>query len=305
MTILILGNGFDINLGLPTSYNQFLKSDEFQSYCNLSLFEYLSKKNNIQNWIDVEVELKNYSFLLIENSKIDYGGNYNQTEELALLSKKFNKEYRLLKTQLHSYLERVIQKSLFNSMSLNLSNKLIWDLAKQSEDLKIVSFNYTGTAKTLFKDASNVEIFEVHNCLGQEIVFGTEDINDVINNQFSFILKSTAGNFGQIFNFKSNFQRADKIVFYGYSFGETDFNYYKSYFESIANSTVQSKVKIVIYYYDEDGSDLNGQDAKDSINQNLRKLLGSRLADFKINCTFSLLPTSSIKKAFLLNTCLT
>ncbi|TDR31980.1 AbiH family protein [Hydromonas duriensis] len=63
--ILIIGNGFDLDLGLKTSYQDFLRS-ESKSFENLIatqnvLARYLNYKNEIQNWVDVEHELKNYA----------------------------------------------------------------------------------------------------------------------------------------------------------------------------------------------------------------------------------------------------
>ena len=58
--IAIIGNGFDLNLGLKTSYTNFVNGNEFKSLLNTDNFlaDYLSNKHDLQNWIDVENELK-------------------------------------------------------------------------------------------------------------------------------------------------------------------------------------------------------------------------------------------------------
>ena len=60
--ILVIGNGFDLNLGLNTSYNHFINNDLFLNKTDKNkLFAYLLNKHNLQKWIDIENELKIYS----------------------------------------------------------------------------------------------------------------------------------------------------------------------------------------------------------------------------------------------------
>ena len=69
--LLIIGNGFDLNLGLKTSYADFIGSSFFQELANgnnhlafflSEMFKFNSKQNQL--WIDIEHELKTYSQLL-------------------------------------------------------------------------------------------------------------------------------------------------------------------------------------------------------------------------------------------------
>ena len=61
--IIIIGNGFDLNLGLNTSYYNFIKSSHFIRLVKLKnhLAVYLNNINNLNNWIDIEKELKNFA----------------------------------------------------------------------------------------------------------------------------------------------------------------------------------------------------------------------------------------------------
>jgi hypothetical protein len=49
---LIIGNGFDLSLGLSTSYMDFVNSDEFQILLNMQnqLAIYLKVNAELQNW---------------------------------------------------------------------------------------------------------------------------------------------------------------------------------------------------------------------------------------------------------------
>lgn len=59
--IVIIGNGFDLNLGLKSGYQDYIKSAYFESLISKRnyLAMYLKKQNNLQRWIDIENELKN------------------------------------------------------------------------------------------------------------------------------------------------------------------------------------------------------------------------------------------------------
>lgn len=60
-TLLIVGNGFDLNLGLKTSYANFIESEQFAKICNSNNFaKYLKNQNSIQRWVDIENEIPQY-----------------------------------------------------------------------------------------------------------------------------------------------------------------------------------------------------------------------------------------------------
>jgi hypothetical protein len=103
MKIIIIGNGFDLNLGLKTSYQNFIESNYFISLLkeNNTLAIYLNEKQGINNWVDIEKELTEYSkqiqddkskvkndFKELKNALIDYLKEA-QKEEINQNSKAF------------------------------------------------------------------------------------------------------------------------------------------------------------------------------------------------------------------------
>ena len=59
--VLFIGNGFDLDLGLKTSYSDFIKWEKFESLTdNNSLAKAIKKEHEIKKWIDLEAFLKNY-----------------------------------------------------------------------------------------------------------------------------------------------------------------------------------------------------------------------------------------------------
>ena len=67
MKLYIIGNGFDLDLGIKSSYSDFFKSNEFNnllgSNSSCDFAKHLSKENikgPDVKWVDIEVELKKY-----------------------------------------------------------------------------------------------------------------------------------------------------------------------------------------------------------------------------------------------------
>lgn len=91
--ILITGNGFDLNLGLSTSYNAFLSSNIFRTladsdnllaYYLFKTHEYSFRENN---WVDIEHELKNFSNIISDYS------NYYENPFVEKLVHSFESAY--------------------------------------------------------------------------------------------------------------------------------------------------------------------------------------------------------------------
>ena len=130
--VLVIGNGFDLDLGLPTSYKDFLESSYFRSHLNTeivtmkydkdlkegnNLFRYLREKYVSQNWIDIEKELK---FMASRQTKaVDRHGRVYDALPVASDAKKTF--FELLCNQLCLYLNNL--DYIFvqgNSTALNL-----------------------------------------------------------------------------------------------------------------------------------------------------------------------------------------
>ena len=294
MELLIIGNGFDLNLNLDTSYECFINSNHFKEVKNNELFRQIRAKINIKNWIDLEVELKQYSKKLIQLSESGKIPGRTKEDSILINSEKFKTEFRILKETLNNYLYFVEKNAIIDRNNIVVKNLKVM-LERSSNNLTIVNFNYTNTLENFFDENQNTKIFNIHGRLNNDIIFGTEDLNDEIHNDHSFILKSAAPSFGQIYRLRNEISNFEKIYFFGYSFGETDFNYYKQYFEEIAISKSFLNKEIIFFFHGESISDNTGAESIEFITKNFRKLLGSKLADFKLNCKFVTIPTGQLK----------
>ena len=65
---IILGNGFDLDLGLKTSYRDFIKSNQFRTLldenCNmdigLNIFQFIKDQSQLETWGGVEASLLDF-----------------------------------------------------------------------------------------------------------------------------------------------------------------------------------------------------------------------------------------------------
>lgn len=230
--ILIVGNGFDLNLGLKTSYCDFLNSEQFQLllYNDNDLALHLSGRHKEANWIDIEIELKRYSA-------------NEQTHA-------FEVEYYALCAALMEYLTSLQYKMLDDSKAFELLEKY------KNENFLILDFNYTKTTQILLEmmnfSLSNINdrIVKIHgSAKTKNIIFGVED-GARIKREHIFLKKSFHPSFQPV-NFKSVLKEATTISFFGHSLGETDHMYFNDFFYSAASG--YEKCTMDFFYYGNEG----------------------------------------------------
>lgn len=240
MKIIIIGNGFDLSLGLKTSYKDFIQSDYFISllYNHNTLAIYLKEKQQINNWVDIEKELTEYS---------------KQIEEKEDKVKVKN-DFKELKNALINYLKEAQEKEI------NQDSKAFEMMKNEILDTDIIyNFNYTNS---VFKIAQILGISDikskhsfVHGSIeNQNIIFGVED-NARINNEHIFLKKSSNLNFAEsnIIRVLNNSGEKINLVIFGHSLGITDSSYFSRYFSSLTHEFNSTKIKL--YYFGEEALD--------------------------------------------------
>ncbi|MCL2311909.1 MAG: bacteriophage abortive infection AbiH family protein [Firmicutes bacterium] len=264
--IFIIGNGFDLNLKLPTSYQDFIASDIFNDLLadNNQLCLYLNNQNKLNNWIDIENELKEYS--------------YNVNKDLD--RKVFKQEYQKLCNSLCEYLNNLNMSKIDETSN---AYKYITNYAREFKDLLIINFNYTSSIDYIAnKNNLSPQIVNVHGrAENNKIVFGVED-NARINANDIFLKKSTCL-WNPILNIDSILSNENNIVFLGYSLGETDHHYFKQFFSaaSINNFLNKTRKSIYISYYKEDG--------KDDIFKQIDALTSNRILGLRTHQNFKMM----------------
>lgn len=232
---IILGNGFDIANNFKTRYGDFVKSQTFNELLssNNSLAKHISGVYNLFNWVDVELELGNYSFELERKTL---------PEKLYEVNTVFEQEYRALKSALYRYI---------NSMTSSITNPKMKKLMDEWKNLTIpeyktklfiVTFNYLQWDTTTFLNESIKE-----NLIGKEPLhihgitnYFTEDADNIVlgventgvrGKSHNFIVKAFDSN-TQAPQYFRNILKATKYIIFGCSIGGTDIRYFKPIFQN-------------------------------------------------------------------------
>lgn len=254
--VLILGNGFDLDLGLKTSYSNFMDSDDFKAIVDNNYFaRYLLERRAELggNWIDIENEIKAY---------VQYVTG-RQTKETIEHNKKglpqFKEDYYELIEALKTYLSNI---DLSNINENSCAAKILKAVINYGY-FSILSYNYTDLkiiARKLFiSKLSHRKMIEkesfvkhIHGCIkDKNIILGVEDEAE-IDKEYCYVVKSMSQYFKSN-NVRGTLEDADIILFFGHSLGETDYLYFKEFFslQSGVNNQKPNRKYVRLFTKDE------------------------------------------------------
>lgn len=266
-TLLIVGNGFDLSMGFKTSYGDFMKSSYFPNKETSTLCSYLHNQyEENMGWIDIENELSKYSQLL---SRFELTP---ETGKIELGAESFREEYEELKSSLKAYLQEET-KGAFATRQDNPAKRVIDNL---TADSKIISFNYTSIIERLtwdkFKDSKG-NLLHIHASLApsDDIVFGVED-SAKLSKEHVFLYKAHSRHL-KVQEFSDWLNSAERIIFYGYSLGDTDRQYFEKFFRKLCSSD-SIYTELIFYYY--------GQASYDNLIWQLQVLTNHKLTQLQI-----------------------
>jgi len=249
MNILhIIGNGFDLNLGLKTSYKNFY--DYYKSIKSSSENIQKLKTNisdNYKNWSDLELALGQYT----ENFKStnDFDEVFEDIgEKLAEYLKKEESSFNNKKINQEKFFENLVKPELFLSTSDQIKiNNYKSGYSNNHWFVDIVTFNYTTIIEKLIKKNKNITIGHhikndasvtfrnlehIHGYVDNRMVLGVNDISQIKNKEFhknidvlEAIVKEKCNiAYGHTIDnlFKNKILDADLICLFGISIGDTD-----------------------------------------------------------------------------------
>lgn len=295
--VLVIGNGFDLDLGLKTSYLDFMRSSSFQDFLkkddngidlNDNLFEYLHGKMKLKKWIDIEMELLSLATskktVRDENGKIKV--EYNKA------TKGLEYTFSVLRNKLCDYLKTLNYGSVRkDSVALDVLRLVVQHV--QSE---IISYNYTNIRKLkeMVGGSINCPIEYVHGCLlDNSIILGFQD--DVeIDKSFCFMIKSFSPYF-KSHNVRNKLLNADEIIFFGHSLGSTDYHYFEDLFrfQSQADKARRNLILRIFTYNEEARRDILFQ---------LREMNNRRTDMLYELCNFEIYRTADMDDNFKIRT---
>jgi hypothetical protein len=251
---IIIGNGFDIDLGLPSKYSQFIEGDEWKKivdkiilssnsdYRKHSLLYHLYKEANCdskKNWFNIEEEIKQF---IHKHTKC----SQDEVDDIK-------REFDTLQKALKEYLIRVSCKCKMDieKYPYMFINKLV------NCHKKIVVFNFNYTNPIIFLPTQNCcpqflknQISLHGNLDGNRIILGcNEQEKKYYNSSLSFMYKQNMLN--NTNNITQSLLDAKDVVFYGHSINDMDFCYFKDFFNYVSTGNKNNK-NITIITLDED-----------------------------------------------------
>lgn len=265
-TLFIIGNGFDLDLNLKTSYHDFLDSPYFKSHVtigftkydlerfnsNINIFNYLKYREKINGWIDVETELAK----LASRKILD---NFKPEKVFIPVSEREKQTFQQLRIALCDYLKNISYNKV-NTDSYGL--KILRLLNSTGSNSELITFNYTDINKLMpfIKDEKlMIPVSYMHGSLearqteedDTSIILGFQDDIEV-DDSYCFMIKSHSPYYTS-HNIKSKLDQADEVIFFGHSLGSTDYPYFADFFrKQCAVKPDNEKIKVKIFTYDEE-----------------------------------------------------
>ena len=279
-SMIILGNGFDVALGIETKYSQFYKkSQDLRTFTKSgnNLCQHILDNIKDGYWSDLECGLYKYSLAITQKYGI---GNQEQAD-------KFERDFNELRTALFNYLKDAAGTIVEVSKEAPvLGLNVEWHKLEP----QYLTFNYSiNTANTASMNGRYIlncddsinenhfiyqhgSIYDMHACqnrLSEDIVVGIDPSSQPVEAAHSFLYKTHQCIHD--LNSTLNFIKKKKFyAVYGCSVGDSD----ATYFRAIFNQNQQDKT-FLIYGF--------GQAAIDSIKANIERICSIDINTLEVN----------------------
>lgn len=236
-TVVILGNGFDRDLGLNLS---------FGAYCRCpKCIAYVERDEDDKPWGDFENDIR----------KKILAWNDNKDDEVA---KSINKEWQAFKMNFSYFFTETVSKEKLSINTLSYAYQMLMNFSKKSE---VYTFNYTNPYEYVqiknskkfnhvhgryYRDEFNdsmMTISQSHNMIvGIDYKRIPQSVHD--NSCLSSIIKQRNPSFHKT-DIEEKLLNAKTVIFFGFSMGITDSDYFDDFFTAI---TTETSICKTIYY---------------------------------------------------------
>lgn len=273
--VLVVGNGFDIALGFRSKYSDYINvmsgttKNAFWPFRNppTGEFSYNSLYRHFYDYfhptpqkdIDIQSEYYNVKWIDIEYELLKYVRTKIGTPVDEELAKEDEQSFNLLKMMLQQYIR--IMPTVEPKRPEDYIIRLLDAVKNNGQFDKAYSFNYTDLTDELinlakFDELSLPKIVNVHRTPSNEnhfnIVLGINE-DPSIPKCYRFLFKSMQT---EPTDLLQDIAKADEVIFYGLSFGEIDFPYFKLFFQYILTQPILSTKKdITIFTFGKNGVD--------------------------------------------------
>lgn len=262
--LLVVGNGFDMDLGLNTSYSSFIESNEWnkmknnrkQEYSCPSLIDYISKEyeSSKEGWFDLERTM--LSYITPKDGNLH---KYNVEED--------KKDYDAICTSLVEFLCNLFWSpsplKVVNRMQNSFAARLLCDfcdpLFSSARDV-MYTFNYT-PIEVIYSSIggfpATLEYYNIHGKISKEDFFKKKydgssiilgimpDPSEPIVPGYSFLVKSNHPQYRHS-NLENDLIQARNVYIFGHSMNKMDFGYFEDYFKLLCSNTSKERRLTII-----------------------------------------------------------
>lgn len=252
----LIGNGFDINLGLKTQYKDFYPYYLEKNQENDDLILNAIRNNSYELWADLETALGNMlseisedqidhflddkeriegfllDYLTLQNKRFRISDSSSLNKELANKIAVFYKEFQAKwRIEYESFLREVTEEILFNFISFNYTSTLDKIINSFTESNSNLSLGTHVGQNTRYNDRFG-KIIHIHGDLNKGIILGLNDQNQINNDQLKnnqqlndYMIKTRINEqYGALNqeNAVKLIQNSRYVCVYGMSIGDTD-----------------------------------------------------------------------------------
>ena len=244
--IFIIGNGFDLDLGLKTKYSDFANSDFWPTTEISNLRRYLETKRNTESWFDIENELLNYaSQEKVSKLAALQFASYNASKDMAYFVR--------LQTALCQYMQEQQTKDLLKS---SIASRILRTIIQNGFFESIYSFNYTNLNTIAAKLGLNAPKKYIHihgRADDNSIILGVDETK--LYKGYELLHKTMSPHY-RSHNIFNDLSAATEVVIFGLSFGQIDYTYLDRFFKSQSGreSIDENKKKYITIFTKDESS---------------------------------------------------
>ena len=295
----IIGNGFDLGLGMKTKYTDVYDGYIYSPSKSQVISDFKTElqshnSDNYKNWSDFEMAMAEYARRLTSEDELiecvrDFKGfmvNHLKQENNRMLELINDKGYL-------NNLVKEFERSLdlfYIGLTRNDINSIKNLLNNANIERQYVSFNYTSTFEAFlilrFKSQKILENtpIHIHGDLNNDVVLGIDNIEQLKYTPYLLTRKGKRAFVKTIFNEqydKTRVETAEKIIsqsniicVYGFSMGESD----KTWTDLLANWLIENpEHHLVVYQYDETEYNYYNRDEIMDVEDEKKELLLKKL----------------------------
>ena len=243
-TLIILGNGFDLDLGLNTSFRDFVRSFLFQTAPEVPLI----KKIKIEEWSDLERELRDaileyaesptvslleditYTWLVIQQRWARYISEITELKEINI--------------KRDSYAYQLMQKTTDTSNWYSFNYTDPFYLCNISEQMQPTYLHGSFTPRE-YTQKSNLMFL-----IPKNLIIGIDSnvpLSIMNNKRIRHIIKIKHPEY-KTTELSQSLKSSRNIILFGHSLAITDSDYFKEFFYSIINGELRKKRIFIITY---------------------------------------------------------